>query len=147
MFVLLNKIWLFKYQSNCYQASKSNFADQTWLDWIWLLDSFLKNKKPNYDNIIWLWAIRKWQGVIFHGDGPYVLLPNIDDSRWAFDDSQSLTYTPLFIKESPQLSLSIGVKSINLNDKIVPIDTTSLLIASEGFGWTKIRHCWPLPLS
>ena len=33
-------------------------------------------------------------------DGPSVLLPNIDDS-------QSLTYTPLFIKESLQLSLSI----------------------------------------
>lgn len=128
------------------QASQISLTKHDWIGYGCLTLS-LKNKKPNYDNIIWLWAIRKWQGVIFYGDGPYVLLPNIDDSRWAFDDSQSLTYTPLFIKESPQLSLSIGVKSINLNDKIVPLDTTSLLIESEGFGWTKIRHCWPLALS
>ena len=86
------------------------------------------------------------QGVIFYGDGPYVLLPNIDAS-------QSLKYTPLFINPvstasaysqgEPSAEYFIGVKSINVSDKAVPINTTLLSIDSEGFGGTKISTVNP----
>jgi hypothetical protein len=85
-------------------------------------------------------------GVVFFGDGPYVLLPNIDAS-------QSLTYTPLFINPvstasaytqgEPSAEYFIGVKSIKVDDKVVKINTTLLSIDSEGFGGTKISTVNP----
>ncbi|KAB1203206.1 Basic 7S globulin [Morella rubra] len=85
-------------------------------------------------------------GVIFFGDGPYVLLPNINVS-------QSLIYTPLFINPvstasayiagEPSAEYFIGVKSIKVDDKDVPVNTTLLSIDSEGYGGTKISTVNP----
>ncbi|XP_075642387.1 putative aspartic proteinase GIP2 [Castanea sativa] len=85
-------------------------------------------------------------GVMFYGDGPYVLLPNIDAS-------QSLKYTPLFINPvstasvysqgEPSAEYFIGVKSINVSEKVVPINTKLLSIDSKGFGGTKISTVNP----
>lgn len=66
-------------------------------------------------------------GVLFFGDGPYVFLPKIDVSK-------SLIHTPLILhrKSLPGIGLTqdpspeyyIGVKSIKINGKTVPLNTS-----------------------
>ncbi|CAK9160111.1 unnamed protein product [Ilex paraguariensis] len=87
-------------------------------------------------------------GVIFLGDGPYVLLPGIDISK-------ILIYTPLVV--NPRISASrtshseplhsgeyhIGVKSIRVNGKKVPLNSSLLKIDKRGFGGTKISTVNP----
>ncbi|XP_020227045.1 gamma conglutin 1 [Cajanus cajan] len=85
-------------------------------------------------------------GVAFFGDGPYVLLPNVDAS-------ELLTFTPLFINPVSTASAFsqgdasaeyfIGVKSIRVDDKVVPVNTTLLSIDSNGVGGTKISSVDP----
>jgi hypothetical protein len=80
-------------------------------------------------------------GVIFFGDGPYVMLPNIDVST-------SLIYTPLILNPvstasaysqgDPSSEYFIGVKSINISGKAVPLNASLLSIGKDGFGGTKI---------
>ncbi|KDP40109.1 hypothetical protein JCGZ_02107 [Jatropha curcas] len=81
------------------------------------------------------------KGVVFFGDGPYVLQPN-------FDASKSLTYTPLlqnpvrtgtgFFPGESSSDYFIGVKSIKINEKTVSVNTTLLKINSEGSGGTML---------
>ncbi|XAR57202.1 Nepenthesin [Bertholletia excelsa] len=85
-------------------------------------------------------------GVVFFGDGPYVLLPGIDAAS-------SLLYTPLI--RNPVSTASaytageasseyfIGVKSIKINDKKVPINAALLKINKKGYGGTKISSVNP----
>ncbi|KAJ1405144.1 Xylanase inhibitor, C-terminal [Sesbania bispinosa] len=85
-------------------------------------------------------------GVVFFGDGPYVLLPNVDAS-------QLLSFTPLFINPvstasafsqgEPSAEYFIGVKSIRIDEKVVPINTTLLSIDNKGVGGTKISTVNP----
>ncbi|KAK4273135.1 hypothetical protein QN277_021591 [Acacia crassicarpa] len=86
------------------------------------------------------------KGVAFFGDGPYVFLPNVH--------AESLTYTPLilnpvstapaFTQGQPSSEYFIGVKSIKIDQKVVPnINTTLLSINKEGFGGTKISTVNP----
>ncbi|KAL5995886.1 GLC7-interacting protein 2 [Asimina triloba] len=85
-------------------------------------------------------------GVVFFGDGPYVLFPNVDASR-------SLTYTPLLINPvstagtstqgEPSDEYFIGVKSIKIDDKAVSFNSSLLSIHSNGFGGTKISTVNP----
>ena len=85
-------------------------------------------------------------GVAFFGDGPYVLLPNVDAS-------QLLTFTPLLINPvstasafsqgEPSAEYFIGVKSIKIDEKTVPLNTTLLSINSKGVGGTKISSVNP----
>ncbi|XP_058077758.1 probable aspartic proteinase GIP2 [Magnolia sinica] len=85
-------------------------------------------------------------GVIFFGDGPYMLLPNIDASK-------SLIYTPLIINPvstagvyglgEPSDEYFIGVKSIKINEKRVPLNASLLSIDNNGFGGTKISTVNP----
>ncbi|XP_077243435.1 putative aspartic proteinase GIP2 isoform X1 [Tasmannia lanceolata] len=80
-------------------------------------------------------------GVMFFGDGPYILLPNNDISKL-------LTYTSLFINPvstsgvssqgEPSDEYFIGVKSIKINEKNVILNTSLLSINNDGFGGTKI---------
>ncbi|KAK3041955.1 hypothetical protein RJ639_002263 [Escallonia herrerae] len=79
-------------------------------------------------------------GVLF-GDGPYVFLPDIDASS-------PLTYTPLFI--NPKIGgvassdYFIGVKSVKVNEKIIPINAKLLSINNtDGYGGTKINTVNP----
>ncbi|CAI0466330.1 unnamed protein product [Linum tenue] len=67
------------------------------------------------------------KGVVFFGDGPYVMLPNVEISK-------SLIYTPLIINK---------VNSIKINNKVVPLNTTLLKINKEGLGGTKISTVQP----
>ncbi|GMN67427.1 hypothetical protein TIFTF001_036488 [Ficus carica] len=81
------------------------------------------------------------KGVIFFGNEPYVFLPNIDVSK-------NLIYTPLilnpvstsgsFFEGETSADYFIGVKSIKINDKVVPVNTTLLSIDKVGNGGTKI---------
>ncbi|GAA0183614.1 protease [Lithospermum erythrorhizon] len=81
------------------------------------------------------------RGVMFFGDGPYLLLPNVDASM-------DLIYTPLIINPvstagvstagEPSAEYFIGVSSIEINENVVPINITLLEINSEGVGGTKI---------
>jgi len=85
-------------------------------------------------------------GVIFFGEGPYKLLPNVDVSQF-------LTYTPLFInrvstagsyvKGEKSVEYFIGVKSIKVNDKVVHLNATLLAINKRGVGGTKISTVTP----
>ena len=85
-------------------------------------------------------------GVMFFGDGPYVLLPNNDVSK-------SLIYTPLiknpvstasaYTQGDPSAEYFIGVKSIKINGKVVPLNQTLLSIDRKGFGGTKISTVNP----
>ncbi|KAG2727419.1 hypothetical protein I3760_01G157000 [Carya illinoinensis] len=85
-------------------------------------------------------------GVVFFGDGPYVLLPNMDVSK-------SLIYTPLILNHVSTASVYslgdssaeyfIGVKSIKINEKRVPLNSSLLSINREGFGGTKISTVNP----
>ncbi|CAK7333029.1 unnamed protein product [Dovyalis caffra] len=87
------------------------------------------------------------KGVVFLGAGPYVFLPGIDVSK-------SLIYTPLILNPVSTASASfegepsseyfIGVKSIKINGKVVPLNTSLLSIDStEGIGGTKISTVNP----
>ncbi|KAK3189966.1 hypothetical protein Dsin_029527 [Dipteronia sinensis] len=85
-------------------------------------------------------------GIIIFGDGPYVIRPG-------FDLSKSLTYTPLLINPvstASAFSLGdksfeyfIGVKSVNVNGKSIPLNKTLLSIDSNGIGGTKISTVDP----
>ncbi|GFZ14094.1 eukaryotic aspartyl protease family protein [Actinidia rufa] len=84
-------------------------------------------------------------GVIFFGNGPYVLLPNVDVS-------EPLVYTPLiknpvntasgFLGEA-STDYFIGVKSMKINGKALPINKTLLAISEEGKGGTMISTVHP----
>ncbi|KAF7804763.1 basic 7S globulin [Senna tora] len=86
------------------------------------------------------------KGVVIFGDGPYVFLPNVDAS-------QLLTFTPLiknpvstasaYSQGDPSSEYFIGVKSIRIDENLVPINTTLLSINKEGFGGTKISTVDP----
>lgn len=85
------------------------------------------------------------KGIVIFGDGPYFLLPNIEAST-------SLIYTPLLINQGPAPAYSsaqssseyfIGVTSIKINEKLVPINTTLLKINKQGLGGTKISTVHP----
>ncbi|KAJ4837635.1 GLC7-interacting protein 2, partial [Turnera subulata] len=86
------------------------------------------------------------KGVVFFGDGPYVLLPGIDASKL-------LSYTPLILnpvstapasfKGDPSTDYFIGVKGIKINGKNVPLNTSLLAIDKEGNGGTKISTVTP----
>ncbi|TKY52609.1 Basic 7S globulin 2 [Spatholobus suberectus] len=85
-------------------------------------------------------------GVAFFGDGPYVLLPDVDAS-------QLLTFTPLltnpvstasaFSQGEPSAEYFIGVKSIRIDEKVVTVNTTLLSIDNKGVGGTKISTVNP----
>ncbi|KAF9622745.1 hypothetical protein IFM89_033980 [Coptis chinensis] len=72
-------------------------------------------------------------GVIFFGNSPYVMLPNIDIST-------SLIYTPLLINPvstagvfsqgEKSVEYFIGVKSIKVNEKSISLNTSLLSISS-----------------
>ncbi|XP_031374155.1 probable aspartic proteinase GIP2 [Punica granatum] len=80
-------------------------------------------------------------GVIFFGDGPYNLLPNVDAS-------QSLTYTPLLSNPvhtytaafggEPSYEYFIGVKSITVGNKLLSLNSNLLTIKSNGHGGTEL---------
>ncbi|CAL0299912.1 unnamed protein product [Lupinus luteus] len=82
-------------------------------------------------------------GVIFFGEGPYNL--NIDVSK-------VLTFTPLITNHvntisgflgEPSVEYFIGVKSIRVSGKRVPLNNTLLSIHKNGFGGTKISTVNP----
>ncbi|XP_031263774.1 probable aspartic proteinase GIP2 [Pistacia vera] len=85
-------------------------------------------------------------GVVFFGESPYVFLPNVDAS-------QLLSFTTLFINPvstasaftqgEPSAEYFIGVKSIQIGDNVVPLNTTLLSIDSQGVGGTKISTVNP----
>ncbi|KAF8401642.1 hypothetical protein HHK36_012588 [Tetracentron sinense] len=89
----------------------------------------------------------KSNGAIFFGNGPYVMLPNVDVSK-------NLVHTPLLInpvstagsyfKGEKSVEYFIGVKSIKINQKRLPLNTTLLSIRrSNGVGGTKISTVNP----
>ncbi|KAG9457977.1 hypothetical protein H6P81_002485 [Aristolochia fimbriata] len=81
-------------------------------------------------------------GVVFLGNSPYKFLPG------GVDVSASLTFTPLLINPVSTAGVStagersdeyfIGVKSIKVNGKTIPVNSTLLKINKEGYGGTKI---------
>ncbi|GAA0144236.1 protease [Lithospermum erythrorhizon] len=81
------------------------------------------------------------KGVIFFGESPYNFLPGQDVS-------QLLTYTPLlhnpvstggaYTTGEQSVEYFIGVKSIKVNNQIVPVNTTLFKIDKEANGGTKI---------
>ncbi|KAK4271163.1 hypothetical protein QN277_019897 [Acacia crassicarpa] len=87
------------------------------------------------------------KGVVFFGDSPYVFLPNVNAA-------QSLTYTPFIFNRSSSVPMFakrqflseyyIGVKSIKIDQKVVPNINKILLPADkEGFGGTTISTLYP----
>ncbi|KAK7391741.1 hypothetical protein VNO78_20162 [Psophocarpus tetragonolobus] len=86
-------------------------------------------------------------GVIFFGDGPYNL------GYLKADVSKALTFTPLVtnpvssvplsIIGEPSVEYFIGVKSIRISGKNVPLNTTLLSINRKGIGGTKISTVDP----
>ncbi|PQQ07633.1 basic 7S globulin [Prunus yedoensis var. nudiflora] len=85
-------------------------------------------------------------GVVFFGDGPYVLAPKIDVYK-------SLTFTKLILNpvstgnafdpDEPSAEYFINVKSIKVNEKIVSLNTSLLAIDQNGYGGTKISTVNP----
>ncbi|KAA3472688.1 basic 7S globulin-like [Gossypium australe] len=73
-------------------------------------------------------------GVIFFGDSPYYMLPGLGISL-------PLGYTSLII--SPLGEYYIEVKSIKINNKDVPLNTTLLSIDRRGIGGTKLSTINP----
>ncbi|KAG9457978.1 hypothetical protein H6P81_002486 [Aristolochia fimbriata] len=81
------------------------------------------------------------RGVLFFGDGPYRFLPSIDAAS-------SLTFTPLIVNPVSNAGVTspgeasdeyfIGVKSIQVNGRTVPVNATLLAIGRDGKGGTKI---------
>ncbi|KAJ4834377.1 GLC7-interacting protein 2 [Turnera subulata] len=86
------------------------------------------------------------KGVVFFGDGPYVMLPGIDVSK-------NLIYTPLilnpvstasaYFEGEPSSEYFIGVKGIQINGNSVPLNTSLLAIDKKGVGGTKISTVNP----
>ncbi|KAK8564869.1 hypothetical protein V6N13_020006 [Hibiscus sabdariffa] len=74
------------------------------------------------------------KGVMFFGDSPYYMLPNVEIT-------QPLSYTPLII--SPQGEYYMEVRSIKINNKNVPINTTLLSLEKRGVGGTKLSTINP----
>ncbi|CAN0886863.1 Probable aspartic proteinase GIP2 [Linum grandiflorum] len=77
---------------------------------------------------ICLSSFKNSRGVVFFGDGPYVLMPKIDVSK-------SLISTPLILNK-------VSIYSIN-GDFTVPVNSTLLKINKEGYGGTKISTVQP----
>ncbi|XP_071736995.1 probable aspartic proteinase GIP2 [Rutidosis leptorrhynchoides] len=85
-------------------------------------------------------------GVVFFGPGAYKFLLNADAST-------NLQYTPLiknpvstasaFIQGDTSTEYFVGVKSIQVNEKDVPVNKTLLKINNTGFGGTKISTVNP----
>ncbi|GLJ09435.1 hypothetical protein SUGI_0109730 [Cryptomeria japonica] len=75
-------------------------------------------------------------GVVFFGNGPYVLLPGKDVS-------QGLTYTPLVKNPDLPNQYFINVKAVQVGEKNVAIDSAKLKIDSEGKGGTKLSTVVP----
>ncbi|PIA56312.1 hypothetical protein AQUCO_00700562v1 [Aquilegia coerulea] len=94
----------------------------------------------------WLPSSISANGVIFFGNTPYTMMPNIDISS-------SLMYTPLLINPVSTASsytqgdrsteYFIRVKSIKINAKSISLNTTLLSIQSNGYGGTKISTVNP----
>ncbi|RZC63961.1 hypothetical protein C5167_025735 [Papaver somniferum] len=86
------------------------------------------------------------KGVMFFGDGPYVLQPEKEISS-------SLQYTPLLINPvstagafsqgEKSVEYFIGVKSIRIDEKEVPVNKNLLSITTDGVGGTKISTVNP----
>ncbi|KAG4997745.1 Basic 7S globulin [Glycine soja] len=86
-------------------------------------------------------------GVMFFGDGPY------NFGYLNSDLSKVLTFTPLitnpvstapsYFQGEPSVEYFIGVKSIRVSDKNVPLNTTLLSIDRNGIGGTKISTVNP----
>ncbi|KAL3626222.1 hypothetical protein CASFOL_029771 [Castilleja foliolosa] len=96
-------------------------------------------------------CLSSYKGVVFIGNGPYVMLPNIPIS-------DRLVYTPLITnpvttvrpimddfpdKSWPSFEYFIGVKSVKVNSKTVPLSPKSLKIDLKGNGGTKISTVEP----
>lgn len=62
-------------------------------------------------------CLSRGKGVVFFGEGPYLLLPGIDVSR-------ELTYAPLTI--TPEGEYSIKLRGVKVNNKLVPLNTIRL---------------------
>ncbi|KAF2325156.1 hypothetical protein GH714_024740 [Hevea brasiliensis] len=117
-----------------------------WLDLAGLEPHFLLNLPPFSFHRKFAICLAS-NGVIFFGDGPYNFLPNVQYT------SQSLTFTPLFINPvstasastqgEPSAEYFIGVTSIKIDDKTVPLNSTLLTIDGEGNGGTKISTVNP----
>ncbi|KAL8222854.1 hypothetical protein R6Q57_020253 [Mikania cordata] len=85
-------------------------------------------------------------GVVFFGDGPYRFLLNTDASS-------NLIYTPLiknpvstasaYTEGDASSDYFIGVTSIRVGEKVVPLNKTLLTINREGYGGTKISTVTP----
>ncbi|XP_062105013.1 probable aspartic proteinase GIP2 [Humulus lupulus] len=84
-------------------------------------------------------------GAVIFGDGPYVLSPGIDISK-------SLTYTPLVLNRKSLIGCFpgeasaeyfIGVRSIKVGGKQVPLNSTLLSFDEDGHGGTKISTATP----
>ncbi|GFP83983.1 basic 7s globulin [Phtheirospermum japonicum] len=91
------------------------------------------------------------KGVVFIGNGPYVMLPSVTVS-------DRLVYTPLLTnpvstvhpiidkfpdKSWPSMEYFIGVESARVNGKTVPLSPKSLKIDAKGNGGTKISTVEP----
>ncbi|OMO98928.1 Peptidase A1 [Corchorus capsularis] len=95
---------------------------------------------------ICLTSSTKSKGVIFFGNGPYIFHPNIDVSK-------DLIYTPLILNPvstdaiyyegSPSTEYFVQVKSIKINGKTVPLNSSLLSIDDQGNGGTKISTVNP----
>ncbi|KAK3031182.1 hypothetical protein RJ639_035339 [Escallonia herrerae] len=71
---------------------------------------------------------RNANGAVLFGDGPYVLLPDVDASIGGVASSDNF----------------IGVKSVKVNEKIIPINAKFLSINNtDGYGGTKISTVNP----
>ncbi|CAI0466335.1 unnamed protein product [Linum tenue] len=80
-------------------------------------------------------------GVLIFGDVSYKFFPNIYSS-------DSFTFTPLILNPvstssihrdgEPSADYFIGVKSIKIDDKAIPLNKTLLSINKQGYGGTKI---------
>ncbi|KAJ4846960.1 hypothetical protein Tsubulata_045995 [Turnera subulata] len=112
---------------------------------IWSLQTQISNSSSSYPNYfaVCLSGSRTSPGVAFlAASGPYIFLPGIDLSR-------SLTYTPIIsnvyggpfissVAVGREAEYFIGVTSININNKPVPLYKQFLAINGIGIGGTKI---------
>ncbi|KAF9619897.1 hypothetical protein IFM89_009679 [Coptis chinensis] len=85
-------------------------------------------------------------GAIFFGDGPYSFFPGSDVSK-------SLTYTKLInnpkstngvaLRGEPSFEYFIGVTSVTINGKQLPLNSSLLSIGKNGVGGTKLSTVAP----
>ncbi|XP_030536164.1 probable aspartic proteinase GIP2 [Rhodamnia argentea] len=84
-------------------------------------------------------------GVAFFGDGPYMMRPGIDVSKFLY-------YTPLVTNPVNSVPGQVGnrsaeyyieLKTIAVNGKPVPLNSSLLVIDKEGYGGTKISTVDP----